>query len=109
LTKYKRVIRSILALKLYTIAYRFDIIGATKTTIDKILNINILLILYTNSKSLYNYLIKLGTTLEKYLIIDILYLQQLYKRREIADVKWITGDSNPTDALTKGKGVYDAL
>ncbi len=30
-------------------------------------------------------------------------LRQLYKRREIAEVKWIDGDSNPVDAMTKSK------
>ena len=32
-----------------------------------------------------------------------MYLYQLYKRREIAKVKWINGDSNPVDAITKSK------
>jgi hypothetical protein len=30
-------------------------------------------------------------------------LRQLYKRREIAKVKWINRDSNPIDAITKSK------
>ena len=30
-------------------------------------------------------------------------LHQLYKRYEIAKVKWINGDSNPIDAITKSK------
>ena len=30
-------------------------------------------------------------------------LYQSYKRREIAKVKWINGDSNPIDAITKSK------
>ena len=30
-------------------------------------------------------------------------LQQLYKRREIVEVKWINGGSNPIDAITKLK------
>jgi hypothetical protein len=30
-------------------------------------------------------------------------LRQSYKRREIAKVKWIDGDSNPIDAITKSK------
>jgi hypothetical protein len=36
-------------------------------------------------------------------MINIICLRQLYKRREIAKVKWINGDSNPTDAITKSK------
>jgi hypothetical protein len=36
-------------------------------------------------------------------MINVICLRQLYKRREIAKVKWINGDSNPTDAMTKSK------
>ena len=32
-----------------------------------------------------------------------MYLYQLYKCREITEVKWINGNSNPTDLITKGK------
>ena len=60
--KYKRVTRSVLALELYTIVYGFDIIGAIKATIDKMLNISLPLVTCTNSKSLYDCLIKLGIT-----------------------------------------------
>ena len=98
-----------LALELYTIVYGFDIISTIKATINKMLNISLLLVTYTNSKSLYDYLIKLGTTQEKRLMIDVLCLRQLYERREIAEVKWIAGDTNPANAITKGKGVSGAL
>ena len=30
-------------------------------------------------------------------------LYQLYERREITEVKWINGNSNPTDSMTKSK------
>ena len=36
-------------------------------------------------------------------MIDVIYLYQLYKRREIAKVKWINRDSNPMDAIIKNK------
>jgi hypothetical protein len=62
LVKCKRVTRSVLASELYAMAYGFDITGAIKATIDKILNINLPLVLCTNLKSLYDYLVKLGTT-----------------------------------------------
>ena len=75
-----------------------------KLTIKKILRINtLLLILYTDLKSLYDYLVKLGTTQEKRLMVDLMCLRQLYERREIAKIKWINGNSNPADAMTKSK------
>ena len=30
-------------------------------------------------------------------------LRQAYKQRQIIKVKWINGDTNPADAMTKGK------
>ena len=84
-------------------AYGFDIGAAIKATVELQLNINLLLILCTDSKSIYKCLIKLGTTQEKRLMIDVMCLCQSYKRHEIAEVKWINGDSNPVDAITKSK------
>ena len=101
--KCKRVTRSVLASELYAMAHGFDIGASLKTTIDKALNINLPLVLCTDSKSLYDCLVKLGTTQEKRLMIDIICLRQAYKRREITEVKWIKGDSNPADSMTKNK------
>jgi len=41
---------------------------------------------YHNSKSLYDCLIKLGTTNEKRLMIDLMCFRQSYQRREITEV-----------------------
>jgi hypothetical protein len=68
-------------------AYKFNIRAAIKFTVDKILNINLPLIIYTDLKSLYNYLIRLSTIQEKRLIINIICLRQAYKQREITEVK----------------------
>jgi hypothetical protein len=72
--KYKRVTRSILASKLYSIAYSFNIGNLVKSTINKVLEIEVLLVVYINSKSFYEYLVKLGIIREKRLIIDVIYL-----------------------------------
>jgi hypothetical protein len=55
-------------------AYGFNIGTLVKSIINKILEIELLLVVYTNSKLLYKCLIKLGTTREKHLIINIIYL-----------------------------------
>jgi len=59
--KYKRVTRSILASKLYNIVYSFNIGTIIKSIINRALEINLLLVVYIELKSLYEYLIKLGT------------------------------------------------
>src|SRR6266568_4422688 len=41
-------------------------------------------------------------------MVDLMCLQQSYKRREIAEIKWINRGSNPADAITKLKP-YQAL
>lgn len=102
-TKCKRVTRSVLASELYGMAHGFDISMALKTTIDLILKATIPIVLCTDSKSLFDCLVRLGTTAEKRLMIDIMCLRQAYERREITEVKWIKGSSNPADAMTKVK------
>ncbi|KAL3713544.1 hypothetical protein TMatcc_002247 [Talaromyces marneffei ATCC 18224] len=55
------------------------------------------------SETLYECLVKLGTTHEKRLMIDLMCLRQSYERQEITEVRWIDGNSNPADAMTKSK------
>jgi hypothetical protein len=101
--KCKRVTRSVLASELYAMAHGFDIGAAIKSTIEAISNTRLPLVLCTDSKSLYDCLVKLGTTQEKRLMVDLMCLRQAYERREIAEVRWIDGNSNPADAMTKEK------
>jgi hypothetical protein len=60
-------------------------------------------IVCTDSYSLYECLVKLGTTKEKRLMIDIMALRQSYERREIMEIRWINGSDNPADAMTKAE------
>ncbi|KAI1005543.1 hypothetical protein K3495_g2675 [Podosphaera aphanis] len=36
-------------------------------------------------------------------MIDRMALRQSYERREIAEIKWVDGNSNPADSMTKRK------
>jgi len=84
-------------------AHGFDHGAVIKATIEKILQISLPLILCTDSKSLYDCLVKLGTTQEKRLMVDLMCLRQSYERRLITEIKWIDGNSNPADAMKKSK------
>ena len=68
-------------------AYRFNIKAVIKLTIDLVLNTTIPLVICTDSKSLYDCLVRLNTTQEKRLIVNFIYLCQLYKHKEIAKIK----------------------
>ena len=97
--------RSVLASEIYGIVHGFDLGIALATTLKIVtdqLNLPAIpLIVCTDSYSLYECLVKLGTTNEKRLMIDIIALRQSYERREIAEIRWINGKDNPADAMTK--------
>ena len=57
--------------------------------------------LYTDSRSLYHLAVSLTRTRERRLQIDLQVLRQAYENREITDIVWISGNSNPADSLTK--------
>ena len=79
-------------------------IGSTLNMITKQLGLpTIPVIVCTDSYSLYECLVKLGTTKEKRLMIDIMAIRQSYERRELQEIRWINGNDNPTDAMTKAK------
>ena len=105
--KSRRVTRSVLASELYAMSLGFDAATTIKATLDQILSKRrttpIPLTIFTDSKSLYDCLIKLGTTNEKRLMIDLMCLRQSYQRREITEVVWIKGEENAADAMTKEK------
>lgn len=104
-TKCKRVTRSVLASELYGMMSGFDISMALSTTLNQVMKSRgmprIPIVLCTDSRSLYECLVKLGTTEEKRLMIDIMSLREAYERKDISEVRWIDGKDNPADACTK--------
>ena len=89
-------------------AHGFDTGAVVKATLTKMLGSSrskheIPLILCTDSKSLYDCLVQLGTTNEKRLMIDVMSLRQSYERREVIEVKWIQRQNNPAVSMTKSK------
>ncbi|KAM4063754.1 cwf18 domain containing protein [Hirsutella rhossiliensis] len=104
-TKCKRVTRSVLASEIYGLTSGFDLAFVIKQTVNTIaqrLDLKqIPLVICTDSYSLYECLVKLGTTTEKRLMIDIMALRQAYESRDIAEIRWVNGADNPADAMTK--------
>jgi hypothetical protein len=89
-TKSKRVTRSVLASEIYGMVGGVDMVIAINTTIRMISEqlgfLLTLIVVCTDSYSLYKCLIKLSTTKEKRLMIDIIALRQSYEHREIIEV-----------------------
>ena len=90
-TKSKRITRSVLVSEIYRMVSRVDsaiTIGTIlKMITDRLKLPTIPIIVYTDSYSLYECLVKLGTTKEKRLIIDIIALRQSYERRELFEIR----------------------
>jgi hypothetical protein len=77
-------------------------IGTTITKIAAKFDVFIVLIVTcTNSFSIYECLMKLGTTKEKRLMINIIIIRQAYEQQDVSDIRWIDGRDNPADAMTK--------
>jgi hypothetical protein len=95
----------VLTAELYAMINDFDVEIVIKSIIEHILKLknSLSLILFTDSKSLFDCLVKLETTSEKRLMIDLMCLKQSYERREIAEIRWIDENINLADAMTKSK------
>lgn len=104
-SKCKRVTRSVLASEIYGLTTGFDhsfTLASTLRIITKRLGLpEIKVTVCTDSYSLYECLVKMGTTKEKRLMIDLLALRESYERHEIDEIRWIHRDDNPSDAFTK--------
>jgi hypothetical protein len=92
--KCKRMIRSVLTIELYVMTHEFDSGSIIKSISERILHIFLSMILY-------ECLVKLDTTSEKRLMIDLMCLRQSYERREITKIRWIDKNTNSVDAMTK--------
>ncbi len=77
-----------MTVELFAMIHDFDVNSILKSIFIKLLDKKILnsLILTTDSKSLYDCLIRLSITIEKRLMIDVMTLCQFYERREITEM-----------------------
>ena len=81
------MIRSILASKLYDMNHGFDMKTVLKTTVKRILQTDIALMICIDFRSLYKCSVKLRTIYEKRLMIDVMSFRQSYKKREIIEIR----------------------
>ncbi|CAE7034366.1 hypothetical protein PTTW11_05417 [Pyrenophora teres f. teres] len=81
-------------------------IGTTdNTTVDQPSLPKVSIAAHTDLRSLYNFLVKLGTTKEKHRMIDIMTLREAYGHNDLMDIRWIDSRDNLVDAITKARWV----
>lgn len=84
--KSKRVPRRVLASELFAVIHEFDFASAMRKTILDMLDRQVLITVYTDSKILYDAMTGMNTTTEVRLLIYLTVLQQAYELREIAEI-----------------------
>ena len=99
--KCKKVTRSVLAAELFVMTQGFDVASILKSIIEEIFQIFLSMFICTDSKSLYDCLVRLGSIIEKRFMVDIMCFRESYERKKITEIKWIDENSNPADAMTK--------
>ena len=99
--KSRRVTGSVLGAEVYAFAEGFDNAYIIRHDIERILKRKIPLSMFTDSKSLFDVLIKNSYTTERRLMIDLNSARASYEANEILDVGFVRTDQNPADAFTK--------
>jgi len=101
--KCRRVTRSVMAAELLSLVNGFDSAFIIKHTVSEILDMDIPMDAFVDSRTTFNCVAKNSTTLEKRLQIDVAALRESLTRGELRCMGWIPGSANPADGLTKDK------
>ncbi|MGI4816804.1 MAG: hypothetical protein ACRYE7_02355, partial [Janthinobacterium lividum] len=104
-TKCKRVTRTVLASELYAMVQGVGMAIPLASTINKIMErlelSPVPIVVCTDDFSLCECLVKLETTDEKHLMINIMSIGESYERKELTEIRWINGKENSADAMAE--------
>lgn len=101
---FKRVVRPIMVGGAYAFIEVLDTSFVVKKAISSLLNMEILIFMFTDSKQLLDAMTKWERTIDKREIIDTLAARQSYKSFGISRVGFTSGEGSPADGMTKPKG-----
>lgn len=101
--KSKRVTRSVLAAELFALSHSYDIGFALRHTLSELINRDVQMRLYTDSKTLFQSVTNLTSMTEKRLLIDIASLRDAYRNGDLQHLAHIDTADNPADGMTKSK------
>lgn len=90
-----------MASELYAAAYSYDYATTVRQTINKILERQVEVTLYTDSESLIDGFVDFGTKTEKRLLIDLRMIREAYEQGELTEIVWMPWEQNAVDAMTK--------
>ena len=77
----------------YTCIMRHDLENITGRTVP--------LRIFTDSKSLFDFVTKSASTTERGLIIDVQEVRNGYNKPDVSDIRFIRSHNNPADAFTE--------
>lgn len=100
-TKSKHVYKSVLAAKLFGFVDGYDVGYAICYAHEEYLGDRPNPIMNVNPRSLYGLCISFCHNSERRLLADLAMAREAYERRDITDIVWISGTTNPADDLTK--------
>lgn len=98
----KRTTRSVLATELLAAVHAFDYTSTVRLVVNDIMGKNIPLVIYTDSKSIFEGLAGIITTTEKPLLMDLKMHGVAYEVKEVAEVVWIPSAQIRFDKMRKG-------
>ena len=99
--KCRRKTRSALASECHAFADAFDYSYLLKYDIEQLLQQRIPIQMFTDSKSLFDVIVRASMSSERRLMIDISATREAYERNEIADIGLIGSEHNLADCMTK--------
>lgn len=99
--KCKRVVRSIMAGEVYAFSTAFDEAYVIRYDLEQLYGCHVPLVMFTDSKQLFDVVTKASHSSEKRLMIDIAAAREAYNRHDITSVGLIASEHNLSDAMTK--------
>lgn len=84
--KSRRVTKGVIAVERFAASFFHDVVSTAQATFEEIFNRVIALILYTNSKLLYDSVVGFNFTAKTRLLTDLSMLRESYEMRELTKV-----------------------
>ena len=99
--KSRRVTRSSMAGEVIAFSDLFDVATTLANELELVFSRKVPVQLFTDSKSLFDFISKGSRTSEKRMMLDIAAAREGFKDKTISDVRFVRSSKNIADGLTK--------